>query len=58
MDQVPDRPAPLHQGDRALSLLWRDRDLRFHPYDRLAASPHVDEILQEIDRDPTRIFWG
>ena len=40
------------------SLYWRDRNLRFHLYDRLAASPHVDEILQEIDRDPTGIFWG
>jgi hypothetical protein len=40
------------------SLYWRDRNLRFHLYDRLAASPHVDEILREIDRDPTGIFWG
>lgn len=40
------------------SLYWRDRHLRFHVYDRIAPSPHVDDLLQEIDRDPTGIFWG
>ncbi len=40
------------------SLYWRDRHLRFHAYDRLAPSPHVDDLLREIDRDPTAIFWG
>jgi len=40
------------------SLYWRDRNLRFHTYDRLAPSANVDELLAEIDRDPTAIFWG
>ncbi len=40
------------------SLYWRDRNLRFHPYDRAAPSPTVEELLSEIDRDPTGIFWG
>ncbi len=40
------------------SLYWRDRNLRFHKYDRLAPSPRVDDLLTEIDRDPTCIFWG
>ena len=40
------------------SLLWRDRNLRFHEYDRLAPSPRVDDLLSEIERDPTAIFWG
>ena len=40
------------------SLYWRDRHLRFHAYDRLAPSVHIDDLLQEIDRDPTAIFWG
>jgi Protein of unknown function (DUF3024) len=30
----------------------------FHVYDPLAPSQHVDDLLAEIDRDPTRIFWG
>ena len=40
------------------SLYWRDRNLRFHRYDRLAASPSIEELLMEVDRDPTAIFWG
>jgi hypothetical protein len=40
------------------SLLWRDRNLRFHEYDRVAPSARVDDLLSEIDRDPTAIFWG
>ncbi len=33
------------------SLYWCDRNLRFHPYDRAAPSPTVEELLSEIDRD-------
>ena len=40
------------------SLLWRDRNLKFHAYDRVPASANVEELLAEIDRDPTAIFWG
>jgi hypothetical protein len=40
------------------SLLWRDRNSRFHEYDRVAPSARVDDLLSEIDRDPDAIFWG
>jgi hypothetical protein len=43
---------------RTWSLYWRDRNLRFHRYDQLPPSPHVDDLLHEIGRDPTAIFWG
>ncbi len=43
---------------RRWSLYWRDRRLRFHAYDRLAPSPHVDDLLREIASDPAAIFWG
>ena len=39
-------------------LYWRDRHLRFHVYDRIAPSSHIDDLLQETGRDPTAIFWG
>jgi hypothetical protein len=39
-------------------LYWRDRNLRFHIYDLLAPSRRVEDLLTEIDRDPTCIFWG
>lgn len=40
------------------SLHWRDRNLRFHEYDLVRPTRHVDRLLAEIDRDPTAIFWG
>lgn len=39
-------------------LFWRDRNLAFHAYERLAPSPVVADLLAEIDRDPTLVFWG
>ena len=38
--------------------VWRDRNLRFHHYDRIKPSPDASELINEIDRDPTGIFWG
>ena len=40
------------------TLYWRDRNLQFHAYDLLAPSQSVRNLLAEIDRDPTCIFWG
>ncbi|WP_230207829.1 DUF3024 domain-containing protein [Microlunatus sp. Gsoil 973] len=42
---------------RTWSLFWRDRNLRFHRYDPLISSDRVNELLDEIDHDPTGIFW-
>lgn len=50
--------ARLHYTSRRWSLYWRDRNLRFHVYDLLEPSPSIDDLLAEIDRDPTGIFWG
>jgi hypothetical protein len=47
-----------HRLFRSWTLYWRDRNLRFHLYDLLAPSNRVDGLLNEIDRDPTCIFWG
>jgi len=33
---------------------WRDRHLRFHFNDQLEASPHIGDLLCEIDRDRPR----
>ena len=32
--------------------------LRFHRYDHLEPSPDIGNLLREIDRDPSAIFWG
>lgn len=43
------------------SSLWTlchsDRNQRWHVYD-LPLSPDVQALIDEIDRDPTGIFWG
>lgn len=43
---------------RHWSLYWRDRNLRFHEYDLVEPTEDVDDLLAEIERDPTSIFWG
>jgi Protein of unknown function (DUF3024) len=44
--------------NRTWSLYWRDRNLKFHAYDLCPPSATVQDLLDEIDRDPTAIFWG
>jgi len=44
--------------DGTWTLCSRDRNLRFHVYASIEPSPHVDDLLAEIDRDPFSIFWG
>jgi len=36
----------------------RYSNLRFHVYDLLAPSNRVEDLLSELDRDPTCIFWA
>ena len=40
------------------SLYWRDRNLRFHEYDLAPPTPSIDQLIAEVERDPTCIFWG
>lgn len=46
------------QTTKQWSLYWRDRNLKFHRYDNTAPTTDIRIILDEIDNDPTRIFWG
>jgi hypothetical protein len=39
------------------SLYWADRNGRWHRYDDLPPG-RVDQVLREIESDPTGIFWG
>jgi hypothetical protein len=40
------------------SLYWRDRNLKFHEYDLADPTTNIQDLLSEIDHDPTGIFWG
>ncbi|MEV6267551.1 DUF3024 domain-containing protein [Kribbella sp. NPDC051936] len=44
--------------DKCWRLYWSDRHQRFHVYADLAPSRTIDDLLAEIDRDPSSIFWG
>jgi hypothetical protein len=44
--------------NKSWTLYWSDQHQRFHLYDQLAPSRNIDDLLAEIDRDPTSIFWG
>ena len=39
-------------------LYWFDRHQRGHLYDPLGPTTDLDRVLQEINSDPTGIFWG
>ena len=43
---------------KAWTLYWSDRNQRWHKYDLIAPSADVLALLDELDRDPTCIFWG
>jgi DUF3024 family protein len=46
------------KASKTWTLYWRDRNLRFHRYDRIEPSVNVCVLIDEIDCDPTGIFWG
>jgi hypothetical protein len=43
---------------REWTLQSADSDGRWSRYEYINAVPRVDVLLNEIDRDPTGIFWG
>jgi len=40
------------------SLYCADRNSKWHEYHGLEPTQNFDIILNEIDKDPTGIFWG
>ncbi|GAA3130469.1 hypothetical protein GCM10020255_004080 [Rhodococcus baikonurensis] len=58
MDAIPDRPPVLHEETGLWTLYWRDRNLKFHRYQFLAPSPHVQDLLDHIENGGDPIFWG
>lgn len=40
------------------ALYWRDRNLKFHLFDLVPPSRHIDDLIREVDADRTGIFWG
>ena len=40
------------------TLYWPDRDSRWHVDDGIEPAPDLGLLLMQVDRDPTRIYWG
>ena len=40
------------------SLYWRDRNQKFHLHKSAAPTPHLLELIDVVERDPSGIFWG
>ena len=40
------------------TLFCQFRDLKWHKYKPLGANKNIGVLLQELDKDPTGIFWG
>jgi hypothetical protein len=40
------------------TLYWKDRNARWHRYDLIDSTSDIHVLLDEVDRDPTGIFWG
>lgn len=45
-------------GRQEWVLSWRDRNSRWHSYDLIDPSRLFDDLLAEVDADPTGIIWG
>jgi hypothetical protein len=46
------------RSTRVWTLYWSDRNLKFQRDDGVEPTPTIEELLDEIDADPTAIFWG
>ncbi len=44
--------------DHQWRLYCADSNSRWHFYDIAEPTPRIEELLTEIDKDPTGIFWG
>ena len=45
-------------SQREWRLYCQHRDLRWHSYQALPADSSFAKLLDEVDADPTGIFWG
>jgi len=45
-------------AEHSWRLYWADRNARWHIYDMQEPMTQVQELLAELDADPTGIFWG
>jgi len=45
-------------ADNKWTLYCADRNSNWHKYEGMESQRDLDQLLGEVDRDPTGIFWG
>ncbi len=45
-------------ADETWMLYWPDRNTRWHEYYDVDRTEDLEDLLREVDEDPTGIFWG
>jgi hypothetical protein len=55
--RVPVAQLRYASDDNSWTLYWADRNARWHRYQETKPGT-VEKLLNEIDEDPTCIFWG
>ena len=55
---VPNHPPSLHRGPGQWSICWRERNLKFHEYDRKQPSKTVQALLDYVADNGDPIFWA
>jgi hypothetical protein len=58
VDAVARCPAAVHEGLQEVDPPLEGPQLALHRYDRIEPSADIAALIDEIDRDPTGIFWG
>lgn len=58
LDPVPIARLRSTKSRNRWSLYWRDRKLKSHEYGLAESTTDIQDLLDEIDRDPTSISWA
>lgn len=58
MDTLPDRTTALYARHVDVGDLLAGPAPEVHRYELADGSPQVENLLAEIEHDPTSIFWG
>jgi hypothetical protein len=57
-DENPQARMKYDEATSAWTLYWFDRNSKAHRYDLIEPHQPIQRILDEVERDPTCIFWG
>ncbi|MDF1603519.1 DUF3024 domain-containing protein [Nocardioides sp. YIM 152315] len=55
---VADRAARYTKATGLWAIYWRDRNLKFHQYQRKRPTKNVQALLDHIETSGDPIFWG